>query len=208
MKERENKCNEAFREFKEKHPALFQQPIIQSFLREGKHEELIRQAICSPTQENMRFLDETFRMHYGKAKALTYLSKIIYYNAINFDKAVRKHHHREMLTLDQPLKKESEETQKDMLYDASLDMNNEIARETIADYVEDPELFQAIQKLTEKQQKVITYKYVHSLKNKEIAHLFSDSPQNISKMHQKVLQKLKKHLQKGEINYDDGRGND
>lgn len=197
MKGRKETCDKAFYAFKRKHPTLFKQPIIQSFLRNEAHQELVRQAICFPTKQNMRFVDEAFQTFYGNVKALTYLSNVVYYNAINFDKSRRRHVNREMLTLDQPLREGSEETQKDMLYNPSRDMVDQIAHETMDDYVENPQLYQAIQILPPKQQKILTYKYVYSLKSKEIADLFGDSPQNISKMHRKALEELKKHLQKG-----------
>ncbi|HLR02372.1 MAG TPA: sigma-70 family RNA polymerase sigma factor [Virgibacillus sp.] len=194
MTKRTENCHDAFHMFKKEHSELFRQPIIQSFLRDERHETLLKQAICSPTQKNMQRLDKTFKVFYGKAKMLTYLSRIIYYNAINFDKTIRKHRGREMLTLDQPLQNDSEETQKELLYDPSPDIHEKIARETIADYIEEPRLFQAIQTLTTKQQKILTYKYVHNLKIKEIADIFNESPQNISKMHKNILQKLKSIL--------------
>ncbi|MEW9677923.1 sigma-70 family RNA polymerase sigma factor [Lentibacillus sp. L22] len=204
MKESKNRCNEALQVFKQEHPSLFQQPIIQSFLQDEKHQEFVKQAICSPTEQNMQILDEAFQEFYGEVKALTYLSNVIYYNAINFDKAMKKHYNREMLTLDQPLQGENEgATHKDMLYHSSPSVPDRVVYETMADYVEDPQLYQAIQKLTSKQREILTHKYVHGLKNKEIADLFDDSPQNISKLHQSALKKLKNYLQKEQDSHDD-----
>lgn len=144
-------------------------------------------------------MDKAFKEFYGSVKALSYLSNLIYYNAINFDKTVNKHDNREMLTLDQPLQEAAGNegaTYKDMLYYPSPDMTDSIARENMADYVEDPNLYQAIQTLTPKQREILTLKYIHNLKNKEIARIFDNSPQNVSKMHQRALGKLKDYLQK------------
>lgn len=104
-----------------------------------------------------------------------------------------------MLTLDQPLQEEEGNkgsTYKNMLYHPSSDMTDKIACETMAYYVEDTQLYQGIQTLTPKQQEILTYKYVRGLQNKEIANLFGESPQNVSKLHQRALQKLKVYLQK------------
>ncbi|MEW9677919.1 hypothetical protein ABRT01_17485 [Lentibacillus sp. L22] len=54
--------------------------------------------------------------------------------------------------------------------------------------------------MTLKQREILTHKYVHGLKNKEIADLFRDSP---SKLHQRSLQKLKNYLQKEQDSHDD-----
>ncbi len=205
MNKKNDKCHEIFQTFQNEHPALFQQPIVQSFLQEEAHYELLKQAICNPTDAYRDRVDDAFKLFYKNVRVLTYLSNLIYYNAINFDKTTQKHYDREMLTLDQPLQtSEGNEgaTHKDMLYYPSLDMTDTVIRGTIANYVEDPKLYQAIQNLTLKQQKIITYKYVKGLQNKEIADLLGNSPQNISKLHQQTLKKLKKSLEKGEKYYD------
>lgn len=36
--------------------------------------------------------------------------------------------------------------------------------------------------------------YINQLKNKEIAKLFDDSPQNISQLHKQALHKIKKYM--------------
>ncbi len=206
MERRKKQCNETFHAFQQKHPTFFKQPIIQSFLQDERHWRLVRQALCSPTEQNRQLVDEAFQVFYGRVKALTYLSNLIYYNAINFDKKMKKHNDREMLTLDQPLQEEDGNkgaTRKDMLYDPLPNIANEIACKTLADHIEEPQLYQAIQNLTPKQLEILTHKYVIGLQNKEIAHLFGDSPQNVFKLHKKALQKLKEHLQKESNNYDD-----
>lgn len=201
MNKKNDKCHEIFQTFQNEHPSLFKQPIIQSFLQEKAHYELVKQAICHPTEEYRHRVDDAFKLFFKNVRVLTYLSNLIYYNAINFDKTIKKRHDREMLTLDQPLQtSEGHEgaTHKDLLYYPSLDMTDTVIRGTISDYVENPKLYQAIQNLTLKQQKIITYKYVKGLQNKEIADLFGNSPQNISKLHQETLKKLKISLEKGE----------
>jgi len=200
MEKKDIQCHEVLLAFQQKYYRLFKQPIIKSFLQDNENWILTKQAICHPTKRNMEKVDDAFQAFYKNVRILTYLSSLIYYNAINFDKYMKKHYNREMLTLDQPLQTEEEDsryTHKDMLYQPMPDMDDMIVHETIADYVEDFKLYQAIQVLTVKQQKVLTLKYVHRLQNKEIAQLFSESPQNVSKIHRRALQKLKIYLEKG-----------
>ncbi|WP_167751412.1 sigma-70 family RNA polymerase sigma factor [Lentibacillus salicampi] len=203
MEGEQDECIKKFQAFKQSHPKFFQQPIIKSFLQDEVHFELVKQAICSPTQQKVQRVNEAFQSHYGEVRALTYLSNSIYFNAINFDKNRKKHHEREALTLDQPLHEDSKETtHKDMLYHPNPNTADMTACETISDYIEEPQLYQAIQTLTPKQKDILTHKYVHELRNNEMADLFDDSPQNVSKLHRKALQKLEKHLKKGQDNYD------
>lgn len=191
-----NKCKQKFQAFQKEHFKFFNQPIIQSFLQEATHLALLRNAVCHSTPENMQAVDQAFKKFYGDVKALTYFSNLIYFNAINFDKNVQKNNHRELLTLDQPLQDEEGITHKDMLYDSSGDMTDLITKNSISDYIEEKYLYQAVQELTPKQRKILTYKYIHGLKNKEIAALFNNSPQNISKQYNEGLKELRKYIKK------------
>lgn len=197
MEEKKIYCKKKYQEFQRKHPVFFRQAIVRSFLQENTNYELVQQALCSPNEKNRKKVDEAFRKFYGNIRILTYLSNLIYYNTINFDKKMKKHYNRERLTLDQPLQnKDGNEKLSlgDMLYYSEPDITDSIIYQTMADYVGDVQLYQAIKVLTSKQQEILTYKYVYGLQNKEIADLLKSSPQNISKLHQTALQKLKKHL--------------
>lgn len=205
MRKREDNCQELYQNFQKGYSRLFRQPIIKSFLQDKNHKRLVKQAVCWPTRENRKLVDVAFKKFYGNVRMLTYLSNLIYYNAVNFDQAINKHYNREVLTLDQPLRNEEGiegSTYKDMLYCRSPDIIDQIVYENLADYVGNPQLHQAIQTLTPRQHEVLTYKYVYGLKNKEIANLLEVSPQNISKHHQRALKRLKKQLTKEKNSHD------
>lgn len=204
MEGKGKKCDEALRTFKKENSALLKQPIVQSFLKTEEHREIVRQAICCPTKQNRLIVDEAFQNFFKSVQTLSYLSNLLYYNSINFDKNRQKHKTRETLILDQPLQRNDDDgtTRKDMVYDPSPDTVDRITYETIGDYVEDKNLYRAIRTLTLKQQKILMHKYVDGLQNKEIASLFGDSPQNISKLHQRSLEKMRDFFQK-EGNYHD-----
>src|SRR5699024_11860207 len=70
----------------------------------------VKKAVCFPTNENLKKVDEAFKEFYGKVRILTYLSNMIYYNAINYDRKIKKDKDREMLILDKPLKRSEEHT--------------------------------------------------------------------------------------------------
>ncbi|MED1865861.1 sigma-70 family RNA polymerase sigma factor [Fictibacillus nanhaiensis] len=60
--------------------------------------------------------------------------------------------------------------------------------------IENERLFQAINLLTSKQQKVLDLIYVQGFNNKEVADLFKETPQNISNIHKQAIKKIKKIL--------------
>lgn len=78
MEGRKVQYNDALQAFQQKHPAFFQQPIIQSFLQDERRWDLVRRAIYFPTKQNMQLVDEEFKKFYGSVKELTYLSNLIY----------------------------------------------------------------------------------------------------------------------------------
>src|SRR5699024_1008239 len=95
LREGEGDCKEAYREFQKQLSKFLRQPILRSFLRDKNHYELVQQAVCSPTKENRQRVDEAFQSFYRSVKTLTYLSNLIHFNAINFDKTMKKHYRSE-----------------------------------------------------------------------------------------------------------------
>ncbi|TMN18724.1 hypothetical protein [Lentibacillus cibarius] len=66
--ENDERCHEKCLAFRQNHPEFFQQPIIQSFLQDETHYKLVKRAICSPTQQNMKQVNEAFQTFYKHVK--------------------------------------------------------------------------------------------------------------------------------------------
>jgi|SRR5690625_534928 len=70
-------------------------------------------------------------------------------------------------------------------------------RYTFKELIGDEKLYQALNKLTEKQIEVLELIYVFGFKNKEVADFFSESPQNISNIHKKALSNIRAYYNDG-----------
>lgn len=73
--------------------------------------------------------------------------------------------------------------------------------EDLGQHIQDQNLYQAIQGLTDKQKSVLTKIYVHGAAMQEIADSLGESRQNISNIHKKGLENIRKQmaaLEKGE----------
>src|SRR5699024_2153045 len=124
MEKKDIQCHEVLLAFQQKYYRLFKQPIIKSFLQDNENWILTKQAICHPTKRNMKKVDDAFQAFYKNVRILTYLSSLIYYNAINFYKYIKKHYKREILSLYKYLQHKEEDsryTHKDILYQPMTD---------------------------------------------------------------------------------------
>ncbi|GAA0504399.1 hypothetical protein GCM10008986_34920 [Salinibacillus aidingensis] len=129
---------------------------------------------------------------------MKYLITLIRYQSIDYDKKRRKLSERFPLIVDKPLCDEEDgETVGSLLTMEHPDFEELFVKhnaQDLKDFVTSSALYNAIDTLTEKQRSVLKHFYVDNLSNKEIAHLYNESPQNISKLHQQALKKLRKHL--------------
>lgn len=167
-------------------------PLIKGFLENEMNRELYKKAIYDFTEENKRLVEDAFAEYYEIVRRTAYFSSMIKFMGIDFDKKLRKLNNRFMLTLDQPLKTETNEgsTMKDMLIDSAAPSLYE-GDDTLSSKISDKKLCEALERLTQKQAIVLEMIYVKELSNKEIADIFQTSPQNISNTHKKALKKLK-----------------
>lgn len=166
----------------------------------GLHDNLFDK--YRPTKTNEKELDDKFKNHYTKIRFIKYMSTLIHFSAIEYDKKHNSYNKRYPLTLDQPLNSENETTMIDILVKHDQDIFNDIQdkytdSENLTEYFECPYLILAINELKPKQKLILKYKYIDNLKNTEIARMFNDSPQNISKMIKKILKNLRKTVEEG-----------
>lgn len=186
---------EKLKRFYKNNDSLLDNGVIKSFLKTDKHEQLLEQSLMDPSDENIKNLDNQFKEYYFKIKIIKYISSLIYFYTIDFDKGNNQRNRRFKLTLDTPKHP-----------NASDDKTNVIdvqpsPRSTEADYfknlqsfqeiIENAKLYHAYQKLTSKQQKVLDLLYIHGFNTKEVALLYEETPQNISNIHKRALKSIK-----------------
>ena len=177
-----NNGNHKIEEFFCRNMEQIKNPIIKSFLANAKNLYLVEKAILYPTDCNMKMVDETFQSHYIKVQKIKYVSNLIYFYSLDFDKKRRRLHDRFLLIVDEGLT------------GTGIARNDERIEEGLLDMVEDEQLFQSLKNLTDKQLLILEMIYVKDCSIKAIAETLQTTPQNISNLHRKALKKLHQML--------------
>ncbi|SDK27169.1 sigma-70 family RNA polymerase sigma factor [Sediminibacillus albus] len=195
--------NNVIKDFYQKNQDFVNQPIVKSFFSKHENRVLLKNALIENDQESRNKLDAKFHDHYQQARMTKYLSNLIYFNSINFDKSIRKQKETYLTILNQPLADNTAESNGDEFVDVLASDAAEIFEEVVSysakleDHIQDEELFYALQELSPMQKEILQLIYVDQLKNKEIALLKNTSPQNISKIHKRAIEKIKNYYKGG-----------
>lgn len=178
----------------EKH---LQNPIIKSFLDIPENLILLNKVIDNPTNSSKKKLDDTFKEFYFNIRFTTYLSQVIYFNSINYDKKVKLFSDRNKLILDSPAKEDESGTLIDFLGSTEWHDGQEVwsVSSNIGDHLTNYSLYIGIQQLTENQRQLLSLAYVYGLNDSEIATHLNKSQQAVSKCHKKILKKLREFIE-------------
>jgi RNA polymerase sigma factor (sigma-70 family) len=191
------KDNQKIEEFFYRNNEQVNNPIIKSFLSDSQNLYLVQKAILYPTDINKKLVDESFQSHYVNVRKTKYVSNLIYFFSLDFDKKRRRLQNRSLLILDKGLSEKDGKTALEQIEDASNETElDNIVGEGLLDNIEDEHLLKSLQKLTVKQLQILEMIYVKELTIKEIAQTLQTTPQNISNLHRKALNKLNNSLRK------------
>ncbi|RAP26429.1 hypothetical protein C2W64_01973 [Brevibacillus laterosporus] len=186
------------------HPGLLSNPILKNFLKEEENLLLFSKVINSPTQENREELDRSFKSFYGKIRLLNFISKLLYYNAIDYDKKVRQRNQRYLLTLDKPIESTSRDdivtivdfipSDQPTLDEVIIHKNN-----VLDEMIDDRQLSKAIKILTAKEKLMIELAYIHNMSDREIAKKLCVSHQAIGKTRKRAINKIRNYMEKKNV---------
>ncbi|MFJ7185835.1 sigma factor-like helix-turn-helix DNA-binding protein [Lysinibacillus xylanilyticus] len=191
------KDNQKIEDFFYRNNEQVNNPIIKSFLSDSQNLYLVQKAILYPTDINRKLVDESFQSHYKNVRKTKYVSNLIYFFSLDFDKKRRSLQNRTLLVLDKGLSKDGGTTAKELIEDVSNEKKlDRIVGEGLLDNIGDEKLFNSLQKLTVKQLQILEMIYVKELSIKEIAQTLQTTPQNISNLHRKALNNLNNSLRK------------
>lgn len=188
-----------FQAFTSQHSQALSNYVVQRFLSQESNYQLFATAICFPTEDNWRKLDQAFRQFYTEIRFINYIAKVLWRYGKDFRVKYQRDAARYLFILDEPIQIKGESSAisyKDQLADQSED--NTPKGESLFDQVEDLQLQKALKQLTDKQLKVLDSYYVHDMTQKEIAQHLGGSQQSISKILKTTLDKLKEFYSKGE----------
>ncbi|WP_257347534.1 sigma-70 family RNA polymerase sigma factor [Pseudalkalibacillus decolorationis] len=156
-----------------------QQDFLSAFLQSPENEQEIIRLIENPTIEHYKRIDRQFQAFCFECRFIHYVSRMIYFQAINYIRKLRKSQSRLMY---------GETAEGEWIVNAA-DLTieqNEIAS---------PLLFAAMSDLTSLQKQIVELHYQRGWKLKEIANYLNVSPQSISKTHRRALDQLQLRME-------------
>lgn len=172
---------------KAKWKEIIDHPLIQQFLSNPKNEQLLKQVMEEPNEENAKKLDSEFKQFYQKIRIIKYISTMIRIFSVDFDKRVKKKQQRFPLILDHPDTQEVKDPVQTDTYEAVL-----FNQQDLGEHLQDQTLYKAYQQLTDKQKMVLTQIYVEGQTMKEIADLVRRNETKYLKHTQKSAQQTKR----------------
>ncbi|WP_082232110.1 sigma-70 family RNA polymerase sigma factor [Halobacillus massiliensis] len=177
--------------FKQKNYDFFNEPLIQSFIKEEENLALLKAAVEDRNPFASRKLDQRFEEFYLKVRMTGYLHKIASFYSKTYDQKLRQQ--RSELTLDTTVQSEEEKQTSlvDQIPAGEEDHEDEIAR-CIPDLITDPKLKEAYESLSDQKKTVLDLSIMKQLTNKEIASYLACSPQNISKLKVQAIHDLRR----------------
>src|SRR5699024_11381841 len=127
-----------FQAFTSQHSQALSNYVVQRFLSQESNYQLFATAICFPTEDNWRKLDQAFRQFYTEIRFINYIAKVLWRYGKDFRVKYQRDEARYLCMLDEPIQIKGESsaiTYKDQLVDHRQDST--LKEETILDQVED-----------------------------------------------------------------------
>ncbi|MGO4529973.1 sigma-70 family RNA polymerase sigma factor [Paenibacillus sp. 2TAF8] len=133
------------------------------------------------TRENKA---HSFDISDGEKRFIGYVSSMLHYNSIHFDKKIRKINERYALVLeDMEIRDEVLMTETDVAFGSIVGI--------LEEQISDPFLYAAFLRLTAREREIINLSICKVLRDTEIALILGISQQSVSKTRKKALEKLR-----------------
>ncbi|MBP1970312.1 RNA polymerase sigma factor (sigma-70 family) [Virgibacillus natechei] len=177
---------------------ILENSVMHHFFSSDKNISLLISAYEEEGIANKRHLDEAFKEHFYKVKLFNYTTKLIRFYTIEMKERYSRFHKRNLFILDDFTTEEDESVG---LIDLTTDENIHTPEDKLENHLglldctTDKNLYKALLSLSTKQLKVLNLLYAEGLGNKEIADVFGDSDQNISRIHKRAIKSLKNKLE-------------
>ncbi len=182
--------SKSVKEFLINYSDFFKEPVVKKFFSDQKNYVLLYQVIESRDSELITELDKRFKIFYKNTKKIKYLSSLIRFFAIDYDKKRRRESDRYQLILD----KTANNNGLDSFFYKEINYEEELVGKDWDSNLTDTIVINGIKKLSEKQQSILTLSYIFDWTNTEIASHFQVSPQNVSQIKIQAIKKLKGYL--------------
>ena len=168
--------------FLERNNNILKNPILKNFLKDNY--QLVKNAVINPTKKNKDDVDKAFKLYFKRVKKINYVSKLIYFFSIEFDKKEREI--QRSLILDQDVfENDSNTTVKNLIKSSYQECVITLYGSSLKDHIENKKLFKALDSLTDKQLYILEMIYLHGMLMKDVALYLKTTTQNISNQHRK-----------------------
>lgn len=168
------------------------------FLEDATHFALYIRYHKKPSQEIRNELCKRFHKFLFSVRFTKYLSSLIRFSQIDFHRSYRKLMDRNQLIFDSMVGDEKEVSVGELL-SISVKMGTATKplknREEFQDSIEDPHLYIAFSKLTDRQKEIVTLAYAVDISDTEIASLLKVSQQAITKTRSNALGKMRQFFE-------------
>lgn len=171
--------------------------LLVEFFEMEDNKSLYNNYLKNPSKDKKIILDDRFKKHVYLTRCVAYLIKSIHFYSQKYDYAVRNNSKKYPLILDSPVDEAYTLIEK---LSTSIQENTEYSSR-LEEYISDPDLFNRLELLTERQKEILYLKYIKELKDNEIAKLLNISQQAINKSKNKALTQLKKGVAKNGRGY-------
>lgn len=172
------------------------QPIIQNFLKIEENNILFKKVLEEPNdEESKNALDIAFQKYYKTVRILGYISKLIHFYSIDFDKKLNNYKNK----IHSDLNSEKDNQQSlDNYFPSTKDLtfSDFLKYESLLEQIENESLYKNIVSLKPTQQRILELIYRCGLNNKEVAKVLRKSEQTVSYNHRTALKKLKNNLER------------
>jgi RNA polymerase sigma factor (sigma-70 family) len=165
--------------------------LIRSFLQNETSALLFHHAVAEPTIQNKQRVEERFQTFYEEIRCISYLSGLIHYHAIAYDKRIRAQTVGCPLRLHAPIGEEDAGILLDLIADPEGEyMYNDVFN-SLEELSEEKPLYYALRLLTPKERRILEWGYLYNFSDTEIAEKLGVSQQTVSRTRNKALDKLR-----------------
>lgn len=190
-----NESLHKLKEYQSQHPHFCNHYLFKSFIQKPENKKILIKTILNPNKENKKKLDEAFKRHHFRLKFLSYLSKTLYFNSIQFDKKKREENKRNLLILDAPISDKDNSLLIDQIASNEPEIENTLlTNSSLEEHLSNQKLLQCFKNLTQYQKEILTLYYVNSYTDTQIAKMQNKTQQTISKTRKKALLKLRRQI--------------
>ncbi|MDO7907173.1 sigma-70 family RNA polymerase sigma factor [Paenibacillus sp. JX-17] len=177
-------------------PSAGKDTLLASFFAVPEHRRLFHEVQRKPNNENRQQLDEAFRIFFFDIRFRAYISMLVHYYAVGFDRRERRERSRYELILDQPVQPEEGGTSRIELMADPISENGSRDQEPaggvlLEDMIGCESLYVTLKKLTLREKEVITAAYVSQQSDTEIAGALGITQQAVSKTRSRAIRKLR-----------------